>query len=358
MKKSLHYFRSSFAVTLLGIVGAIVIGGWAAVFVTLILAVLEVSLSFDNAIINAKVLQNMDQKWRRRFLTWGMLIAVFGMRLVFPVAIVSIVAGLTPWNAFSLALYHPDEYAHALEAAHVVISGFGGGFLLMVFLRYFFDREKEIHWIKLIEKRLTKFARLESIEIVIALLVTYFVSQFVSHDEAYHFLVAGILGIVGFLIVKGIEGLLHGGNHSGEVAVAKTGLATFLYLEILDASFSFDGVIGAFALSKNIFIIMIGLGIGAMFVRSLTLYFVGQGTLAQFIYLEHGAFWAIGVLAVIMYISTFQKVPEVVTGLIGGFLILSALYASIRHNGRTDKPVKNPPKSQKKTKKKRKKGRK
>jgi hypothetical protein len=321
-------------VGLVGLTVAVLIGGIQAIFITLILAVLEISLSFDNAIVNAKVLKDMSEIWRKRFLTWGMIIAVFGMRLLFPVLIVSIVSGFTPWGAFSLAISEPDKYAHALESASIVISGFGGGFLLMVFLKFFFDAEKEIHWIRTIEKRLVKFARLESVEIIFALIVTVIVSQILPKDESSSFLLAGILGIIGFLCVKGLEGMLQHGHHSAVSTVVKGGLGTFIYLEILDASFSFDGVIGAFALSKNIYIIMIGLGIGAMFVRSLTLYFVGQGTLSKFIYLEHGAFWAIGALAVIMYVSTIHEVPEIVTGLIGGVLIISALFASIRFNKR------------------------
>jgi uncharacterized protein len=332
MKNTLQYFKSSLFVTVLGVMAAFFLGGIQAVFITLILAVLEISLSFDNAIVNAKVLKDMKEIWRKRFLTWGMLIAVFGMRLVFPVLIVSVVAGFTPWDAFSLAISEPDKYAHALESAHVVISGFGGGFLLMVFLKFFFDAEKEIHWIRAIESRLVAFARLESAEIIFALIVTVVVSQFLPAEESKSFLLAGILGIIGFLCVKGLEGILQHSQHSVTNDVIQGGLASFIYLEILDASFSFDGVIGAFALSKNIYIIMIGLGIGAMFVRSLTLYFVGQGTLSRFIYLEHGAFWAIGVLAAIMYISTVQEVPEIVTGLLGGILILTALYGSIQVN--------------------------
>jgi hypothetical protein len=340
MKSSFKYFRSSFFVLIAGVIAAFFLGKLQAVFITLILAVLEISLSFDNAIVNAKVLKDMEEVWRRRFLTWGMIIAVFGMRLVFPVLIVSIVAGFSPWAAFSLALSEPEKYAHALESAHVIISGFGGGFLLMVFLKFFFDMDKDIHWIEVIEKRLVKFAKIESVEIIFSLIITLIISKFVHHEDSNSFLIAGVLGIIGFLMVKGIEGLLEGTNHNVTTEVVRSGLATFLYLEILDASFSFDGVIGAFALSKDIYIIMIGLGIGAMFVRSLTLYFVGQGTLSKFIYLEHGAFWAIGALAIIMYISTVRNVPEVITGLIGGVLILSALYSSILFN-KSDKLKKN-----------------
>ena len=117
-------------------------------------------------------------------------------------------------------------------------------------------------------------------------------------------------------------------------AVVRSGAAAFLYLEVLDASFSFDGVIGAFALSNNIFIIAMGLGIGAMFVRSMTVMLVDKGTLAQYRFLEHGAFWAIIALAIIMLVSAIPgaHIPETITGLIGAVLIGTAFWWSVRHN--------------------------
>lgn len=117
----------------------------------------------------------------------------------------------------------------------------------------------------------------------------------------------------------------------------KSGIMGFLYLEILDASFSFDGVIGAFAMSENIFIIMIGLGIGAMFVRSLTLFMVHKKTLESFIYLEHGAHYAILALAIIMFINIFHEISEAVTGTIGFGFILVAFLSSIYQKRKSQK---------------------
>ena len=112
--------------------------------------------------------------------------------------------------------------------------------------------------------------------------------------------------------------------------VISSGLISFLYLELIDASFSLDGVLGAFALSHDIIIITIGLAIGAMFVRSMTIMFVEEGTLDEFIYLEHGAHWAIGLLAILMFLSTVVVVPEVVTGLTGlGFIIASVISSKL-----------------------------
>ena len=117
-------------------------------------------------------------------------------------------------------------------------------------------------------------------------------------------------------------------------AVGKAAFFLFLYLEVLDASFSFDGVVGAFAITSDPIIIAIGLGIGAMFIRSLTVFLVRKGTLSEYVYLEHGAFWAIGALAVLLLITIEYDVPEVVTGLIGVGLILAAFASSVVRNKR------------------------
>ena len=114
------------------------------------------------------------------------------------------------------------------------------------------------------------------------------------------------------------------------------GLGAFLYLEVLDASFSFDGVIGAFALTTNLFLIAIGLGVGAMYVRSMTIMLVDRGTLAEFRYLEHGAFYSILALSLVMFAQTQFHIPELFTGLIGAVLIGTALLSSLRYNRQQD----------------------
>ena len=293
-----------------------------------VLSILEISLSFDNAIVNAKVLKDMDAVWQKRFLTWGILIAVFGMRIVFPLLIVAIAAHLGPIEAVQLAITQPDEYARILTGAHVGIAAFGGTFLMMVGLKYFFDAEKEVHWIHVLEERLTRYASLEGIEIglvLVGILIMYYV---LPAEDAMTFVVAAIYGLLTFLGVELIGHVLDASQEQMDT-VHKAGLGAFLYLEVLDASFSFDGVIGAFALSNNMFIIAIGLGIGAMYVRSMTIMLVDKGTLNEFRFLEHGAFYAILALAVIMYLQTLTHIPEVVTGLLGAAMIIAALYASI-----------------------------
>jgi hypothetical protein len=336
------YFRNSFFVTAAGLgLGAFLgweatgslVGAISTMFIVAVLAILEVSLSFDNAVVNATVLKQMTPVWRRRFITWGIAIAVFGMRIVFPLVIVAIIARIDPFSALVMAATDPDRYSRVLSSAHISVSAFGGAFLAMVGLKHFFDHEKDVHWITIIERPLTRLGRIKALELWLVLLFLYLVSNWLPRNEQMEFLVVGSFGLLTYIAVEGISALL-----SVESAVtgemARSGAAAFLYLEVLDASFSFDGVIGAFALSNNLFIIAIGLGVGAMFVRSLTIMLVEHETLASYRYLEHGAFYAITALAVIMFLNAVSHIPEVVTGLIGMGFIVTAFVDSIRYNRR------------------------
>ena len=318
------------------------ISGTAQVlWIVFVLSILEISLSFDNAVVNAAVLKEMDEVWQQRFLTWGIAFAVFGMRIVFPLAIVAIAAGIGPIQAAQLSLNDPGEYQRLVSSAHVGIAGFGGAFLAMVGLKFFFDRDKDVHWIRSIEEQLTKFAALPAAEIALLLLVLWGISSLLPTAQALPFMIAGILGLVTFIAVEGLNTILEMGEEKKRIAgtAVRSGLGGFLYLNVLDASFSFDGVIGAFALSNNMVIIALGLSIGAMFVRSMTIHLVRQGTLAQYRYLEHGAFWAIVVLGGIMLASARWHIPETITGVIGAVLIGLSLWWSVRFNKRHPEAV-------------------
>ncbi|ALG61185.1 MULTISPECIES: DUF475 domain-containing protein [Citromicrobium] len=302
-------------------------------WIVLVLSILEISLSFDNAVVNATVLREMDEKWQRRFLTWGILIAVFGMRIVFPLAIVAVAANLDPLSAIDLSLNDPERYEAIVSSAHVGIAGFGGAFLTMVGLNFFFDGDKDVDWIRGLELALRRFSEIRAAEIGILLLMLYGISTMLPEGEAMVFLTAGILGLVTYIAVDAIGTVLDKVERRkmAEGAV-RSGLGGFLYLEVLDASFSFDGVIGAFALSNNMLIIALGLSIGALFVRSMTVHLVRAGTLTKYRFLEHGAFWAIIALGLIMLLSAKFHISESITGLIGAVLIGISLLWSMRYN--------------------------
>lgn len=314
------------------------------VFIMAVLSILEVSLSIDNAIVNAKVLKDMEEKWQKRFLTWGMIIAVFFMRLVFPILIVSMAGGIGMDDAVMLAINDQDKYSEVLMSSHIMIAGFGGAFLALVALDYFFDVEKDVHWVHFIEEKLSKLGERKSISIVITLLFMYWFYTMLPAESAVEFFIAGIFGIITHELVKLFGDLMQASHDKLEATrvnsisatgiIAKTGLASFIYLEVLDASFSLDSVIGALVISKDIFIIMGGLAVGAMFVRSLTLQLVQNGTLSEYKYLEHAAFYAILALAVIMFLSTMTHISEIISALLPVTILGIGLYHSFIVNKR------------------------
>ena len=160
------------------------------------------------------------------------------------------------------------------------------------------------------------------------------VSSLLDANDALTFLFAGVCGLLTYIAVHAVGEIIEQREARKKAAgqIVRSGFGGFLYLEVLDASFSFDGVIGAFALSNNMIVIALGLSVGAMFVRSMTVHLVRTGTLSQFRFLEHGAFWAIMALGVIMLISARYHINETITGLIGAILIGLSLWWSIRHN--------------------------
>ncbi len=320
----MKHFHASIVITIIGLAIAFYLGSWYALYITALLAILEVSLSFDNAVVNAKVLETMEPKWQKRFITFGIPIAVFGMRFVFPVLIVAIAGNLGVMETFNLALNKPDEYQSTLESVETLIYAFGGAFLLMVFFDFIFDTDREEKWIKMIEgsKVLNKAGSINNIEMIFAIAIGLSL-VYLTSDAGVALAYFG--GVFLHSLIASLDELL---STDG----VRSGIMGFLYLEVLDASFSFDGVIGAFALSSNIFIIMIGLGIGAMFVRSLTLYFVEEKTLTEYRYLEHGAHYAILALSLVMFAKMFVHINEIIVGTIGITFIAIATYHSLQAN--------------------------
>ncbi|MBH1933368.1 DUF475 domain-containing protein [Streptomyces sp. AV19] len=359
----LKTFGWSFAVTAGGLALAGVLWGWKGLALVAILSILEISLSFDNAVINAGILRKMNPFWQKMFLTLGILIAVFGMRLVFPVVIVAITAKLGPIDAVDVAINDHERYEQLVTSAHPAIAAFGGMFLLMIFLDFIFE-DRDIKWLSWLERPFARIGRVESLSVIVSLVVLIITATTVATavpvhggegtiDKASTVLLAGVGGLLTYLIVGGISAFFEErledeadeADDAGEASApakssgaAVAGLAgkaaffMFLYLEVIDASFSFDGVIGAFAITNDIFVMALGLGIGAMYIRSLTVFLVRKGTLDDYVYLEHGAHYAIGALAVILLATIKYEINEVITGTIGVLLIALAFWSSVRRN--------------------------
>jgi hypothetical protein len=355
----LRFFGWSFAITVIGLALGFAYGGVEGLLLVAILSILEISLSFDNAVVNAKILERMSHFWQKMFLTVGIVIAVFGMRLVFPLLIVGITASLGPVEAIDLALEKGDiheegSYAYLLEEAHPLVAAFGGMFLLMLFLDFLFDDDRERHWLTWIERPLSRAGSLPTASAILALTSLALAAEYLAEDRG-EVLFAGVLGLITYLLVDGLgrlfesqgieEGVLRDVEGDGLPAVpvrsgptgmakatGKAGFFLFMYVNILDASFSFDGVLGAFAITQDPIIIALGLGVGAMYIRSFTVFLVRRGTLGDYIYLEHGAMWAIGALAVILLLTIEYHIDELVTGGIGLAFVIAAIISSLAHN--------------------------
>jgi hypothetical protein len=347
---TLRIFGVSLTVTAVAMVAGYLHGGPTAVVLLAALALLEVSLSFDNAIVNATVLRWMSPFWQRMFLTTGILIAVFGMRLVLPLVIVWLTTDLDPVAALRLALHPPVDgalelpdgspgYQALITAAHPQIAAFGGMFLLMLFLDFVFH-DRDVKWLTWIEMPLARIGRLGQQPVAVAAAVLLLIGAQLtdSGDNRAKVLTAGVVGLVAYLVVNGLAGTFRSSGRGAGSVVERAGFVVFLYLETLDGAFSLDGVTGAFAITSDPIIIALGLGlVGAVFVRSITVFLVRQDVLERYVYLEHGAHWAIGALAIISLLSVDHRfrVPEVITALVGVAFVGTAFSWSVRRRRRS-----------------------
>lgn len=331
----IRYVRFPLALSAIGLVAVFGSQGLEAAWLTLVLLLLEISLSFDNAIVNARVLDRMTPGQQKFFLTWGLVIPVFGVRFLGPLAMVALAGQVGLGEALDAALHHPEHYRELLEIAEPRILAFGGMFLLMVFLHYFVDDAKTLHWWTGLEKRLSAAGRIEALEVAMALIVLLVLVGVAPAEMRGDLMVCGVLGVVLQLLATSIADAFGDEAQAGARVAAGGGLASFLYLELLDASFSLDGTIGAFAITQNIILIMLGLGLGALFIRSLTLMLARERALDELIYLEHGAHYAIGALGLLMLAGIplaahHLHIPEWLSGFVGIVLLAIALVDSIR----------------------------
>jgi hypothetical protein len=292
-----------------------------SIAIVLGLIVFEVVNSIDNAIVNAHVLKTMGVVWRRRFLVIGIVTSVFLVRFLLPVVIVWLSAPSFSLYEILLAFTGESQVAAiAVEAQKSLILTFGAVFLLYLYFHWLFLEKKDPLFIEkyLKEKHGVWFF---SFAAVILVLIMYF-----ARSNAMIMLAAAI-GSATFFILYGLKETAE----KGEKTLAGTGglddFSKFVYLEVLDATFSFDGVIGAFAFTINLLLILIGIGIGAIVVRELTIRGIDQ--VAKYKYLKNGAMTSIGFLGLFMLAESFGvELPSYVP-IIGTLLLVGiAFYKS------------------------------
>ncbi len=330
--RELRHYYLAFAVTAIVLLVSGVLAGPDALLPIIALALIEMTFSFENAVLNSQVLGGMTKFWRTVFLTVGIAVAVFGVRLVLPLVMVSSTTNDSIGHVLQLALHEPEQYAEALHRAYPVIAAFGGVFLLMIGLR-FFGEKKDVLWWNKVEAPLADFNQPWWVSIAGAILAVLFIYLFLARGDG-RIVSAAIFGGITFMVIKFMSELLLR-NQEKDLKSHRShssGFMQFVYLELLDASFSFDGVIAAFAITKDVLLIAAGLGIGAIYVRSMTMHLLEKGTLAQYRYLIHGAHYAILSLSVLLILSVRIHIPEILTGLLGLIIIGFSLQNSRNHN--------------------------
>ncbi|MGA2919061.1 DUF475 domain-containing protein [Methanoregula sp.] len=285
------------------------------------LCLFETITSIDNAIINAEVLSTMSERAKRWFLTWGLLFAVFAVRGLLPWLIVWLSSpSLGPVGAFTATFSSdPLVLAAIAQSAPILLMG-GGTFLLFLFF----------HWLFLEDKHFglpgEKF--LASKGVWFFAVVGVILAALVWMSLGYNTMVAfgAVMGSTVFFIV-------HGFRQNAEQAeqtmlhTDMTDLSKVFYLEVIDATFSIDGVVGAFAFTMAVPLIIIGNGLGALVVRELTIRNVA--TIRKYLYLKNGAMYSIFFLGIIMILDSFGNhipfwvSPLITFGIVGFFLVKS-----------------------------------
>lgn len=317
-----HYGWAS-SISFLILLYVVAYQGPKSILPVLTLAIVEITFSFENAVINSQVLAFMTKLWRQIFLSVGIIIAVFGVRLILPIILVALSTKTSMADVYGLARYQPEQYSHLLENAYPMIAAAGGIFLLMVGV-HFFTENKDILWLKKIEKPILAVRRPWLLTVYMVLIALGLIGLLAGQDRKLS-IIAGLIGGLTFVLIRGFSHLLKDNSNPTSGSWLK-----FLYLEVLDASFSLDGVVAAFAITKNVILISAGLGIGALYVRSMTVHMLERGVLSHFRYLIHGAHYAIVCLALILLVSIKYDVPHIIAGFSGLAVAILAIRSSLK----------------------------
>ncbi|MFA6514238.1 MAG: DUF475 domain-containing protein [Patescibacteria group bacterium] len=289
------------------------------------LCLFEIISSVDNAVVNAHVLKTMPDKYRKIFLFWGLLFAVFVVRGILPFIIVWIAnPDLGIWQVITATFSNSPEIKEYLEKSKPLLLIGGGIYLFFVFLAWMFLEEKKYAFLVegFIHRQGVWFYALASI---ITTLVVYY-----SLQQNSIMALAATIGVSAFFITDGFKKNAEE-KEKQLLDPSMSAWSKILYLEVLDTSFSIDGVIGAFAFTMSIPLIIIGNGLGAFVVREMTIR--GIDFITKFEYLKNGAMYAIGVLGAVMILESFgQEFPFWFSPLIMVVCLGLFLFLSVRYN--------------------------
>ena len=288
------------------------------------LCLFESVLSIDNAVINADVLSTMSEKGRRWFLFWGILFAVFVIRGILPWLIVWMtVPKLGPLGAITATFSNDPRVKEAIDTSAPILLAGGGTFLIFLFFNWLFLEPKRYGLIG------ERFIHSQGIWFyaVVSIILTLIVWFAIKVDSFMAF--GAVVGSTTFFITHGFkqnaeqreERLL-----SGEYT--QSDLSKILYLEAIDATFSIDGVLGAFAFTLSVPLILIGNGLGAIILRQLTVANIKR--IKKYVYLKNGAMYAVFFLGIIMLLDSFgfhvpSWVSPIVTFLTIGYFFVKSL---------------------------------
>jgi len=273
---------------------------WNILVVVLGLAMFEIISSVDNAIVNAHVLKTMPEKYRKIFLFWGLLFAVFVVRGLLPFLIVWMANSALTIGGVMTAIFSSDpQIKEYLTASKPLLLLGGGVYLFFVFLSWLFLEEKKYAFLveDFIHRQGVWFYALSSIFTVLVVYISLKINPILA--------LAATIGISAFFITDGFK---KNAEEQEKKIMTGSGLSAWskiLYLEILDASFSIDGVIGAFAFTLSVPLILIGNGLGAFIIREFTI--KGINLISKFAYLKNGAMYSIGMLGLLMVTESFGK---------------------------------------------------
>lgn len=289
----------------------------SAIFVILGLSLFEAISSVDNAIINAEVLNTMGKKARRWFLTWGIFIAVFLVRGVLPFAIIwAFNSSLTPYQVFSAA-WSSDPLVHeSIQRSAPILLVAGGIFLLFLFLHWLFLEDKKLGLPRAEKYFMKKGVWFYACVSILLTVITWFALK-----ESNLMGFGAVVGSTLFFITHGFK--QNAEEHEKKLLTsgsAQSDLSKLFFLEIIDTTFSIDGVLGAFAFTLSIPLILLGNGLGAVLVRELTIHNIER--IKKYVYLKNGAMYSILVLGIIMILHSFSvHIPEYVSPLMTFIII-------------------------------------